>query len=164
MWVNQEDFVTYIWDGVYWIGITADESAGIIPDPQNYAAETGVRRLREKLQEIMDRGEGVIPYEEGGVKPDGSHLDLSNETAITFVAVGSELTLYRDRRDAEGSPAPHYKYNVQLNELVLTEAGRKAVYEYAFFNPEQSIQTPRINYELTTFPNNVKGLCCSSTS
>ena len=37
----------------------------------------------------------------------------------------------------------------ELNELKLTEYGRKRIYKFAFFNPDRTADLPRVNYELT---------------
>ncbi len=88
-------------------------------------------------------------------------LDLSQEQYITFIGVGSELTLYKSYRTQSGDIVDDFDYDATTNSIKLTEEGRTRLYKYAFFNPEQDLVTPRINYEVIT-QNGIRGYAVTS--
>ena len=157
LWVDENDYVTYIWDGNYWIGITAPDEAGIDPDllPKSSRSISSV-----SLKETLFDNAQLTPFVEGEdiVK---DPFDLSKEEFITFLGVGSELSLYKNRKDSSNNSIPDYEYKPLTNSIQLTESGRARVYKYAFFNPEQSLVTPRINYEIIT-QHSIRGYAVTS--
>ena len=158
LWVDESDYVTYIWDGNYWIGITAPDEAGIDPDllPKNSRSISTVS-LRDSLFDL----EGQSPFVDGESTGPSDPLSLAEESYITFLGVGSDLTLYRELRDRNGIKKPDYTYDSVTNSIKLTEEGRERIFKYAFFNPEQAIVTPRINYEIIT-QNGIRGYAVTS--
>jgi hypothetical protein len=57
--------------------------------------------------------------------------------------VGSILELLKEDEGGE-----NWYHNSNNNKVILTDRGRNTIYKNAFFNPEQSVTSPRINYEL----------------
>ena len=158
LWVDEHDYVTYIWDGNYWIGITAPDETGIDPDllPKETQSVSTLSLKESLFGQATQR-----PFEDIVQNGPSDPFSLEKEEHITFIGVGSTLTLYKTLKNRDGVKEPDYTYDADTNSLKLTETGREKVYKYAFFNPEQSLVTPRINYEIIT-QNNIRGYAVTS--
>ena len=141
IWINKQNYVMYIRtleetvddngnpvEAIeMWVGITP----GDLPDNISPA----VVRLAEEYYASIVRNTLAA-----ATTATRDEFDLSKDDEIIVYALGSSLKLRKDRE--------HFTYNERYNRLELTEKGRKRIYKYAFFNPQDTEEKPRINYEL----------------
>ena len=159
IWVNKNNYVVYVRDLVshengdreeFWIAVTPGD-----PDP---AIPMAVRTLAADLEAAQLFNESIAPTRDS--------FDLSQENAIIVYSTGSTMTLYGNGPNYNpnpidpntGSKYEDFVYVPELNELQLTDYGRKRIYKFAFFNPDRSADLPRVNYELLTVTTDFNGV------
>ena len=148
IWINKQNYVMYIRtleetvddngnpdEAIeMWVGITPGE----LPDNISPA----VIRLAEEYYASIVRN--ILAPATTATRDE---FDLSEDDEIVVYGLGSTIKLRKDRG--------HFTYNERFNRLELTENGRTRVYKYAFFNPQDAEEKPRINYELLSLKDGV---------
>ena len=154
IWINKENYVLYVRteeetinletneiDGMIemWVGVTPGET------PTNLSPAT-VKFIDDYYAAQID----TTPFNSSVPQSD---FDLSNETSVIVTSLGARLKLNK---------ADDFTHNASTNSLELTEDGRNKIYKFTFFNPGGEVVMPRINYELITQPNSVRGYATTS--
>ena len=147
IWVDTKNYVLYVWNGNYWIGITPiSENLNSTPTTVTAAA---IPPTFEQEQETAAQSSDTA-------------TSLEKETDIFVYSVGAVLQLSTANsgmvtRSSTGVAVPDLVYDRIKNTLNLTKTGRDKIYNFAFFNPEQSVSVSRINYEVVTAQNKLRG-------
>ena len=153
IWVNKHNYVVYVRDKIdyengdydeLWIAVTPGD-----PDP---AIPVAVRTLAADLE--------AAAVFNASIEATRDTFDLSKETAIIVYSTGTTMTLYGNKSHFNPNPNKEedFYYDPIVNELKLTDYGRKRIYKFAFFNPDRSADLPRVNYELLTVKLDMNGV------
>ena len=149
IWINKSNYVVYVRDLItYDDGSTAELWIAVTPGQSDPNIPPAVLTLAEDLEEAR------VFAEENAATRDS--FDLSRERCIVVYSTGTTTTLYGNGspfNDNEIDPITNSKYedffyDGSVNELKLTNYGRKKIYKFAFFDPDRTSVLPRVNYEL----------------
>ncbi len=129
LWITEDDYTLYAFDGNFWIAVT-EQDPYFTPEADFTFSNVRTAATSAAFDVIDER-----------VAPPVNNLSLSSYNTLIVYGVGSVLELPKDGGE-------NWYHDQNKNKIVLTDKGRNAIYKNAFFNPEQSVTSPRINYEL----------------